>query len=384
MPRINFDKPLWIAAHFGFTPIEAPSISDIDVRVAKDCEERAEKTSGRFICNAIEKAAFLRHYGDKKFLNLLNPLAFSWRRGRDYSLELVGYPVGVAEAKLIRTSLSILSEEGYKDLTVEINSIGDKDSILAYERELKNFLTKAGHEISAELKKLFKEDIFALAKEAGEEVENLRKDMPSSIASLSAQSRAQFKEVIDYLDALGIEYRFAPELVGHKNLCSETLFAIRDKEMRLLAGGYRYSRLSKRFGFKKELSLIGATIFGEKPASTRGSSSTRGGKAKDTKVYKEAPKAKFYLVHLGRDARMKALNLIETLRSSRIPIYHFLGRDKLTAQMQSPEAIRTPYHLIVGQKEAIDNTVTVRNVSTRAQDTIPLVRLPDYLKHLPL
>jgi len=370
MRQINFDKPLWIAAHFGFRPIEAPSVSESDVKMTKDCEEKIEKTSGRLICNAAEKAAFIRHYLEKKLNDLPHPLALAWRRGRDYALELVGYPVGVAEAKLIRTSLSILTDEGYKNLVVEINSIGDKESIQSYERELQNHIRKVGAEISNDLKKIFKEDIFALAKMSGEEVENLRKEMPSSIASLSSQSRQQFKEVIDFLEALGVDYRFAPELVGHKNFCSETLFAVRDGENVLLAAGYRYSRLSRRFGFKKELSLIGATIYGEK-------------RLKDGKVYKEAPKPKFYLVHLGREARMKALPIIEMLRSVRVPIYHYLGRDKLTAQMQTPEAVRAPYHLIVGQKEAIDNTITVRNVSTRAQDTIPLTRLPDYLKHLP-
>lgn len=370
MKKTEFDKPLWIAAHFGFTPIEAPTVTTQDEKITKDCEEKIEKGSGKFICNAPEKAAFLRHYTEQKLGSLPHPLALSWRRGRDYSLELVGYPIGIAEAKLIRTALSILSEEGFEGLTVEINSIGDKESVAAYERELKNFLSKSGTTMSPELKKLFKEDVFALAKTDGEEVENLRKDMPSSVSHLSSQSRAQFKEVIEHLEALGVEYRFAPELLGHKNLCSETLFAIRGEANKLLAAGYRYSRLSKRFGFKKELSLVGATVYGEK-------------KVKETKVYKEAPKPKFYLVHLGREARMRALPMIETLRISRIPVHHYLGREKLGAQMEAPEALRAPYHLIIGQKEALDNTVTIRNVSSRSQDTIALNLLTDFLKHLP-
>ncbi len=371
MRKTEFDKPLWIAAHFGFSPIDAPSVTPVDIKITKDCEEDIPKNSNQLICNAPEKAAFIRHYVDKKLANLPHPLAVSWKRGHNYSLELVGYPVGVAEAKLIRTALSVLTEEGYKDMVVEINSIGDKDSIASYERELKNFVAKTCHNLSQELKKVFKDDAFQIAKSESEEAKGLKKDMPSSIASLTSQSRAQFKEVLDYLDALKIEYRFAPELVGHKNLCSETLFAIRDTENNLLAGGFRYSRLSRRFGFKRELPLIGATIYGGK-------------KVKGTKIYKEAPKSKFYLIHLGRDARMKALNLIELLRGYRIPIHHYLGKDKLVAQMQMPEATKSPYHLIVGQKEALDNTVTVRNTNTRAQDTIPLDNLTEYLKHLPL
>lgn len=366
MRQINLDRPLWIAAHFGFRPIDPPTVNDEDTKLTNS--EELVKISGKLAGNSAEKAAFLRIHQGKIILG--EPLAFSWRRGPDYSFDLVGYPAGVAEAKLIRTSFSILRDEGHNDLSVEINSMGDKDSIAIYERELKNFLSKKSSEISPELKKILKDDVFSLVNAEGEEVQNLRKDMPSSIAYLSAQSRSNLKEVLEYLEALPVEYRFTPELLGNKNICSETVFVIRNAASELLGVGYRYSRLAKRVGLKRETPLVGISLLGLK-------------RAKDSKIYKEPPRAKFYLIHLGREARLKALPLIELLRSSHIPTYHFLAHEKLGLQMQTPEAIRTPYHLIIGQKEALDNTVTVRNVSSRAQDTVPIELLPTYLKHLP-
>lgn len=367
MRRVNLDRPLWIAAHFGFRPIEAPSITEADIEITKDCDDELKHIKNKLVCNAPEKAAFLRQHLPKFPVD--TPLALAWRRGKDYTLELVGYPAGVAEAKLVRTSLSILADDGHKDLVVEINSIGDKESIASYERELKNYIAKVA-EIDAELKQLLKTDPFNIGKAAGEAAAKLREEMPPSISYLSAQSRNYLKEVLEYLEALGVEYRFVPDLLGQKNLCSETLFAIRGEEDSLLAGGFRYSRLSKRFGYKKELSLVGATVYGEK-------------KNKDNKLYKDTPRAKFYLIHLGREARLKALPVIELLRSYHIPLYHLLGRDKLASQLQTPEAVRSPYHLIIGQKEAIEGTVTVRNVSSRVQDTVPVSLLPNFLKHLP-
>jgi len=363
MSNREFEKPLFIASHFGFSPIDAPRVSQKDIDITEDCGP-----------SAAEKAAFLRVYIERNMSAQPHPLALSWKRGRDYSLELVGFPAGVAEAKLIRASLSILTEEGHKNLVVEINSIGDKDSIAAYERELHSFARKSQSTMSPELKKLIKDDIFALVKAHGAEVDALKKDLPSSIASLSAASRGEFKEVLAYLEALGVDFRFAPELVGERNMCSETLFNIRDEANTLLASGFHYSRLSKRFGFKKELPLMGVTIFGDvlKPAKTA------------VKTYKELPKPKFYLVQLGREAKMKALPLIELLRVNHIPIYHFLGKDKITSQLEKAESLRSPYLLIIGQKEALEDSVTIRNVSTRAQDTISMKVLPQYLKHLPL
>jgi histidyl-tRNA synthetase len=258
MKKSEFEKPLFIASHFGFAPIDAPRVSQKDIDITEDCGP-----------TAAEKAAFLRVYVERNMGAQPHPLALSWKRGKDYSLELVGFPAGVAEAKLIRAALSILTEEGHKNLVVEVNSIGDKDSIVAYERELHAFVRKSHGTMSPELKKLIKDDIFTLVKAHGEEVDALKKDLPQSIASLSAASRGEFKEVLAYLEALGVDFRFAPELVGEKNMCSETLFNIRDEANTLLASGFHYSRLSKRFGFKKELPLMGVTIFGDalKPPS---------------------------------------------------------------------------------------------------------------------
>ena len=104
----------------------------------------------------------------------------------------------------------------------------------------------------------------------------------------------------------------------------------------------------------------------------------------ERKVYKQLPKAKFYLVQLGREAKMKTLNLIEVLRAHKIPVHHFIGRDKLTVQLTSAEELRVSYLIIIGHKEALDGTATIRNVATRAQDTIPLEMLPQYLKNISL
>ena len=102
------------------------------------------------------------------------------------------------------------------------------------------------------------------------------------------------------------------------------------------------------------------------------------------KLYKELPKPKFYLVQLGREAKIKTLGLIERLREHRIPVHHFIGKDKLTAQLEGAEALKVNYLIIIGHKEALDGTATIRNMTTRAQDTIPLSELPEYLKKIKL
>lgn len=373
----EFDKPIITATYFGFIPIVAPKITSRDLELTSHCVELPHY-------DAAEKAALIRTYLDENFSALPHPLSLIYRKNAvkkklaGYHLHFIGASSGIAEATLIRAALSILTEIGHKNMRVDINCIGDKESLSYYERELINFIKKFGGHLSEELKLALKEDVFNLFRSELEEAASLRVSAPSAITYLSAQSRNHFKEVLEFIEALDIEFSLAPELVGEKHHASHTVFAIRNTEPNReadtsapLATGYRYSQLVKRFGIKREIPMAGVSIFlGQIPVETR--------------AYKELPKPKFYLVQLGREAKIRTLGLIEELRRERIPVHHFLGKDKLAAQLLGAEQLRVSYLIIIGQKEALDSTATVRNIATRAQDTIPLSQLPSYLKHISL
>ncbi len=372
----EFDKTLLTAAHYGFMPIHNPQITDRDLDIAKDYPDHP-------FYRAAEKAAFIRSYLENNSQEESSPRALAYRipspgRGaRRYSLELVEFTPGVAEAVLLRTGLSILSDHGYKDLIIDINCIGDKESIASYERELQNFIRKSQFLLSAEIKNELKKDIFNLIHIQSPELEEVRQNIPSSISFLSAQSRSYFKEVLEYVEALGIDFQLAPHLVGNKNFCSNTIFAIRSNEQEnneALAVGYCYSKLSKKLGLKKELPFFGINIFPDrvkdKPKSTSANSRT----------YKSLPRSKFYLVQLGKEAKMRSFSIIELLRKERISVHHMLGKDKITSQFAAAEKLQVPYLIIIGRKEALENSVIVRNVSTRAQETVPVSALPQFLK----
>lgn len=374
----EYDKSLIAASYFGFMPIAAPKITPEDLGMVEHCLPHPHY-------DASEKAALIRTYLKEEMANLPHPLALAYRRGgakrKGYSLHFIGSHSGIAEAALIRAALSMLAEEGYRDLRVDLNCIGDKESLGTYERELQIYVKKFGGNLSAPLKESLKEDVFNLFRRDEEEMIELRSAAPSSISFLTSAARLHFKEVLEFVEALGIEFSLAPELVGEKNHSSHTVFGIRsvgiERELSpstpdILAIGYRYSRLGRRLGLRKDVPMAGITIFltqEEEPAK---------------KTYKELPKPKFYLVQLGREAKIKTLGLIENLRENRIPVHHFIGKDKLTAQLQSAEQLRVSYLIIIGQKEALDCTATIRNMSTRAQDTIPIAQLPQYLKTIKL
>ena len=74
--------------------------------------------------------------------------------------------------------------------------------------------------------------------------------------------------------------------------------------------------------------------------------------------------------------------MIDILRKENIYINHSLGRDKMGGQMATAERLKVPYILIMGKKEAMDDTIMIRDVSTRAQETIKIAELSAHLKKL--
>lgn len=371
----EFDKPLVTASYFGFTPINCPKISDTDLSLVKHCNPHP-------YYDAAEKAALIRTYIEENLAAEPHPLALAYKRRKPlgYSLHYIGASSGIAEAALIRAALSMLAEEGHKNMRVELNCVGDKDSLSAYERELANYVKKANPNLDSSLRDSLRENIFNLFKHEEEEIIHLRENAPSALSFLSTASRSHFKEVLEFVEGLNVDFGLAPQLVGEKNHSSHTIFGIRaegsEREVSTrpdsyLAVGYRYSRLGKRLGLRKDVPMASVSVFSQEKDAAK-------------KVYKELPKPKFYLIQLGREAKIKTLSLLEMLRHERIPVHHFLGKDKLSFQLGSAETLRVPYLIIIGHKEALDGTATIRNMTTRAQDTIPLGNLPTYLKHIRL
>ena len=98
--------------------------------------------------------------------------------------------------------------------------------------------------------------------------------------------------------------------------------------------------------------------------------------------FRSRPQPKFFFIQFGSIAKLKSLSVIESLRQARIPVHHLLTSDKFVGQLTAAESLKTPFVIIMGQKEALENTVVVRQMSTRSQEIIPIPDLPVYLSKL--
>lgn len=300
-----------------------------------------------------------------------------------FALEIIGVSKSIAEALLLKVALMIIQEVGFNDLTVEINSLGDRESISRFNREFTNYYKKRAEEIPAHCRTNLKKDVFKVLECAQEKCMLFKEHSPKPIASLTEDSRDHFTEVLEFLESMNAAYRINNCLVGGKDYYTKTIFEIQTecetndlfpsrKFVRTLARGGRYDDLTKKLGSKKEIPAVGITI-------------TLGGLGivpSKRNLEKKDKKPKVYLIHLGFDAKIKSLGAIEILRKGKIPIYQSLSKDRFSAQIATAESMSIPFMIIIGQKEALDGTAIIRNMKNRSQETVPMLELPRFVKFL--
>lgn len=292
-----------------------------------------------------------------------------------FGLIAIGMKKSIAEALIIKTALAILEDIGIKNAQVHINSIGDRDSSTKFINELNSYIRKNANSIPHQIRQSIKKDIFKVYSHLNTELSSSEEELPQSIKFLSDDNRKHFSDVLEYLEAGDITYEIDNSLVGDNNCYSHTLFEIRRQEEQsdsfsILAKGGRYDELVKRM-FNIKLPTVGVILEFEK----------KGIKEKELLTVRSR-KPKAYFIQLGSEAKKKSLSIIDILRRANIPTYHSLDNDKFGEQLSFARYIRVPYVIIMGHREALDDTVIVRDMETQFQNTILIKDLPIYLKDI--
>ncbi|MFW0870872.1 MAG: ATP phosphoribosyltransferase regulatory subunit [Patescibacteria group bacterium] len=360
--------PEQTAMHYGFDFAEIKESSG-----NKASGERAEEEKLK-VLKYYTRAYDLKREIPKSMLFYNKPLIKekgASAKAYTMGLDVIGVDNALAEAMVIQTALSILKEEGYKDLCIELNSIGDKESVKRFEKELLTYYREKSEILKApERKKINQNEVMQLFCSSKEYMQEINEDAPKPIYFLSDESSSHFKEVLEYLEGAGLAYQINDSLMGHKNYFSKLIFTIsgrsgKEKKSQILARGGRYDELASQTTRKRKISAVGLSMdFKRLPRANQIS-------RKDVSIH---------LIKIGSNARMKSLDILEAMKAACVPIYHSLDESKISQQLEEAVANKAQYALIIGQQEANRGKVLVRNMETSAQDEVSVAELARYMK----
>lgn len=363
-----------VAKFFGFKPTLSPSLSKRDFDLTKNMSNQNLLADISAIFNMyLEEKGNLPQYAcsyfEKPFSGSKDDFGKKSATKVGCYLFSLGSSKYVSEGLAIEAGLSMLGAVGYKDLEIRINSIGDKDSMNAFQKNLALFFKKSFSLFPADLRQEVKKNqLILLSKNIKEEWKKFQKDCPKTIDFLSESSRSHFKEVLEFLEIMNIDYTIDHSLFGNQDVGAETVFSICEEDVEL-ARGFRLNRIAKRIGFKKDVPcmLLEVNAKAKKPIKT-------------VKIKPSRPK--FYLVQFGVEARIKSFLALKELFKAKASVMHAIEKERLGDQMTFAERSGAPYIILIGQREALDNSVVVRNTMTRAQEIVPMANLASRAKEL--
>ncbi|HAQ02892.1 histidine--tRNA ligase [Candidatus Nomurabacteria bacterium RIFOXYC2_FULL_36_8] len=398
-----FEKAQEIAVYYGFKPIETPIVEQEGVFTSSigegtdiiDKEMYTLKTKGgdHLALRPEHTAGLMRSYIEHGMQSLPQPLLFytygpsfrhdnpqkgRYRQFYQFDMDALGSEKSILDALVIKTTWTILEEAGAKNLSVDINSIGDKECRAGYIKELVSYYKKNLSSLPAIDRERLKTNPLRILDSKEEKTIELNQNAPDTLSHLCPACKKHFKEVLEYLEKMEIPYNINKCLVRGLSYYTRTVveIMIEDEEtgkMITIAGGGRYDYLGKQLGSKKDVPAVGIAIGVDRVVEAPWFSKLC------PRIIK---KPKIYFIQLGFDAKLKSLNVIEILRKGKVPIAQSISKDNLGAQLAVAEKLGMHYAIIFGQKEAMENSVIFRDMSNRSQDTVKLPNLLEYIKNL--
>ncbi len=303
------------------------------------------------------------------------PAEGRYREFQQANYDIFGEHDPVLDAQVIQIAYRVLQKLGINDIQFQVNSIGTRESREQYNDLLKSYFLSKKSKLPSKYRDIIETDPMRIFDATDDKTMQVCAGAPQAIDHLDKESREHFKNLLEYLDELDLPYMINPLLTRGMEYYTQTIFEIYatdEKGMKhALGGGGRYDDLIESFG-GEPTPAIGFGFGIDRLVLEM--------KRLKTKSY-QPPRARVYLAQLGDLAKKKSLRIFSDIENAGILVAESFGRGNLKEQMEQAQKMGVEVTLIVGQKEALDGTVIVKNMHTGTQETVAREKVIDAVKN---
>ncbi len=313
------------------------------------------------------------------FFRYEKPQKGRYRQFWQFGLETLREPSVARDAEIIDVVYKILDRLKIKDLVFEVNSLGDECCRPDYIKDLKKYLKSKKHYLCSDCLKRLKDNPLRALDCKKKKCRVVISQAPKLIDNLCKNCQKDFQELLEFLEELEIPYVLNPYLVRGLDYYNRSVFEVFSARKGgegpniALGGGGRYDHLINLLGGKKEggTPAVGTALGIDRIVELMDK--------QDIDLY-ERKQPQVFLAQVGALAKRKCLKLKGDFMSARVPIYESFGKDSLRTQLSMADKLEVDYTLVLGQKEALDGIILVRNMASGKQRKIKLKNIVDYMK----
>lgn len=394
--RRVFDR---LSRDYGFSRIDVPLVemSDLYTRSIGDGTDIIDKEMYTFTTRGGDKVALrpemtagiCRAYIQNGMGSLPKPIKlFSYgpvyrydrpQEGRyrehyQVNFDAFGEIDPIIDAQMIQIASRAVQNLGIKAVQIQVNSIGCPTCRKEYRDLLVSYLESKKNKLCQDCKRRMETNPLRVLDCKEDKCSQVAVNAPQSVDHLCDECRVHFKTLLEYLDELDLPYVINPKLVRGLDYYTKTVFEIwsgsEEGRKNSLGGGGRYDGLIKNLG-GQQTSAIGFGLGIERLIIEM--------KRVQAKPYR-APKPRVFLAQLGELAKKKSLRMFLELEKNGILVAESFGRGGLKSQLRVANKLGAEITLILGQKEALDGTVIIKNMESGEQETVNSEKLVDIIK----
>jgi histidyl-tRNA synthetase len=389
-----------LAEDYGFQKIDTPILEDAELFlrssgqgtdiVTKQMYTLRTPGGARLALRPEETPGVMRAYLENGMASLPQPVklfyfgqmfryeqpqAGRYRELRQFGVETIGDQSAILDAQIIQFCFHLFRSLGLKKINVQINSLGCQQCRPTFRRALVDYYRHRKNKICLDCQRRLKENPLRLLDCKEEKCQPTKVQAPATVDYLCDECRKHFKSVLEFLDELEIPYFLKNTLVRGLDYYTKTVFefffedAVGDSAL-AIGGGGRYDNLLKELG-GKPTPAVGMALGADRIIAVM--------KEQQVKV-PPIFNPKIFLVQLGDMGKKKSLKLFETLHQAGISTAESLSRDSIKAQLKIADRLGVKYSLILGQQEALDKTVIIRDMQSGVQETVPQSKVMDEVK----
>ncbi|RJO59065.1 histidine--tRNA ligase [Candidatus Parcubacteria bacterium] len=402
--NLVMNKVVSIASDFGFERIETPILEEQNLfvrSVGKDTDiiEKemfvfTDRGGDNIALRPEGTASVVRAYLEHGFMSLPQPIKLfylgpmfrydrpqsgRYRQFWQFGFEIIGDGHPVVDAETVALGATILQELGLP-VKVQINSVGDAASRIAYVKVLTEYLKSRKSQLCEDCKKRMLKNPMRVLDCKVETCQTLVQDAPAFLDHLSEEAKEHFTKVLEHLDDMEVVYDLNPRIVRGLDYYTHTAFEYipaddvgTEKQQSALGGGGRYDGLVETFGGRPtpaigfacgiERVIIQMKARGIQPPTP--------------------PRPDVFLAQLGDAARKKTLKLFREFRALGVKVAATFSKTSIKTQLEAANRLRAPFTLILGQKEMVDGTVLVRDMESGIQEVIDFSKaIPEIQKRI--
>lgn len=360
------------------TDIVSKETYDFKDRGNRDLTLRPEGTAGIVRC-FIENKLYAENLPLKAWylgpmFRYERPQAGRYREFYQFGFEAFGSSDAMMDAEVIGIVCNLFKILGLKGVSVNINTLGDKESRENYRKALLDYFKPYLNDLCDDCRRRYEKNPLRILDCKVDSSNEIMKKAPKMTDYLNEESRIYFDKVKEYLDAMGINYKVNPSIVRGLDYYTHTVFEVQaDIEgfgsQNTLAAGGRYDHLVEFVG-GPSVPGVGFAVGLERLflALDAENIDIREIICPDVYVFSAEDEQKPYVLSLSNDLRLAGFN-VEIDYNGKNFKSNFKQADKVNAR----------YIIIIGEEEVESKLLTVKNNETKEEYKVKLDKIIEFL-----